>query len=450
MFRKFFNNFFVRREIMHKRDFSSLKENNQSNSVPINNNISISQIPSLPTSQQNLAIDYSDISLEGNVSIEDVANLTDSISALFENSAKNQTLFKYQTVKPISILTLPKSWVKEGEIYWNVYREINPNKIDLFEPVKDNVDYYGIKIKKTGFYKVTFRQRADKAGRVGFIERNGTRDLKYEPNSIQLVNPSGNADNTMETYYIGTLSRGDIITAGGSGNFGKFGTDVDYGHLIIEFLNDIPEFYGLQALTFKDKSERGYLPFDETFADMLGLLNYTLFNFPELDSEKIFENGVTNFNHNGGIVYHNINSNEITLSFEIYWNGNDNVTPISFADSAIWIKDGIIGLNDKNGAVLGGKIEANKWYHIYTVFSENPKVYINGKLGTETIKSLNISSLIRTKGNMQINGLMDGESASKNFSNFGALKNLRIYNKAQDVKPSIFKHLIPEANYFIK
>jgi len=453
-FRKFFRNFWVREEVRNRRDFVSLKRPTSQPIISPTISTSISAGDFSPITAPSLIQDnIGDITLDKNElpTLDDVLGVVDGVSALYENSAKNQTLFRYQTIKPVAILANPKRWEKEGENYWYIYREINTDLVKLYEPLKDNEGYYGIRIEKTGYYRIVYRQRADKAGRVGFIVRNGTRDIKSEPHSIQFVNLSGNVNNTMEAYYEGVLSKGDIITAGGNGNFGIWGNDVDYGYMKIEFLNDIPDFYGLKALTFKDGSELAYMPFKNTYADMIENLNYTLYNFPETDSSRMFGDTFAYFDHSGSIVYHNLNATDITLSFEIYWNGRNLVTPISFSDSTILIKNGIIGLNDRAGNVLGGKIKSNQWYHIYVIFSaENPKVYINGVLSTEKIGNLNVNTLSKTKINMQVNGMLSGETATTNLTNFGAIRNLRIFKGVKDIKPNNIKQIIPESQIYIK
>lgn len=449
MFERFFNNFFVRTEEIRKRDFSRKSiETTQSFSTPSFDGIGVSPVA------VNYLGNMGDLSLsKGEMpGLNDISSTISGISDIYENMAKNQTIFKYQTVKPKCSLIGPLSYKNVSQNYWGAFKTLNKEESKLFfEEVKDEVGIYGIKVKRAGIYKISAKQRMGKANLGLGLSKNFKGDLKNEPTSFySSFDRTAGGNDFAKTDYVGILSAGDIITAGSQdeNKMGQTGLDSNKGTFTIEFLNDIEEFFGLKLLTFKNKSEAGYIPFFNNFVDALGLLKYDFNNIEQ--NTEIFQDTFSNFNSNVNIVYSTLNVPKVTLSFEILWNGNDAVMPLSFNDSAIMIKKGILGISDKS-EVIGAKIEKNKWYHIFVIFNgEQSEIIINGKKGVEATGKVDLSKTLLIKNNFQINGNLTNENPTTNNSNFGAIRNLRLYNEALNEFSNNFKFFIPESRYYVK
>lgn len=120
-----------------------------------------------------------------------------------------------------------------------------------------------------------------------------------------------------------------------------------------------------------------------------------------------------------------------TVSFWMYWNGNDGQMPFGFYSYDLWLSTAsCFGFNTGNGDAYGTAISANSWVFVTAIFyngayTGNSKLYINGM--QQTLRQCSGSA---GSGSATTSFHISGWPNNPNYYLNGNLANLQVYNTA--------------------
>ena len=162
---------------------------------------------------------------------------------------------------------------------------------------------------------------------------------------------------------------------------------------------------------------------------------FTNINQNILNNQVLQLNGIENKVSTTQIISSAKTGEQVSVSFEMNWDGTDSTMPIGFYYYDLWIKDGCFGFNTGNGDIYGiadNTFLNQKWHTITAIFtqgnvSEN-QLYIDGV--KQTLSQVRANGPLSSYANISDTLNLGSWHTGGGYGFKGKLDNVQLHNRA--------------------